>query len=174
MKNLLLSTLLITAMLFSCKKDDESGTSASASGTINVTNYGYDGQNAGKFTSTAAGIVKVTAAGNTVTTITGIKDGGKESITIILLKDVTTTGGIKLGPAYTNGGITITKDYTNVSDQTLVYSTDKNAPNMQGGGEVNVTKIEGKTMEGTFYFVAHNSAGKEAYAEQGTFKGTIN
>lgn len=174
MKNLLLTTLLISALFFGCKKAEDTASALGVSGTITASGYGFDGTNAGKFTSSVAGIVKVTAAGSTIITISGIRDGGKESISIVLLKDVTTTGGIKLGPAYPNGGITITKDYTNVSDRTIIYSTDQNSTTMQGGGEVNITKIEGKTLEGTFNFVAHNSAGKEAYAEQGTFKGTIN
>jgi hypothetical protein len=174
MKNLLLSTLLITALLFGCKKDSGTKSSTGVAGTMTASAYGFDGGNSGKFTSSATGIVKVSSGGMTVITISGIRDGGKESISIVLLKDVTTTGGIKLGSAYTNGGISITKDYTKPTDQTQTYSTDNDAPNMTGGGEVVVTKIDGKTMEGTFSFVAHNSAGKEAYAEQGTFKGTIN
>jgi len=38
---------------------------------------------------------------------------------------------------------------------------------------VNFTKVDGKTVEGTFYAVAYNNARKEAFVEQGSFKGTI-
>ena len=173
MKNLLLSSLLMSVLLFGCTKD-QSVTTTGASGTMSASSYGFDGTNSGKFTSSATGIVKVTAIGTTITTISGIRDGGKESISIVLFKDVTTTGGIKLGPAYTNGGISITKDYANANDRTIIYTTDNSTAANQGGGEVNITKVDGKNIEGTFYFTANNSAGKVAFAEQGTFKGTVN
>lgn len=174
MKKLLLSTLLISALLFGCKKDETTSTTG-VGGTITASGYGFDGGNSGKFTASAAGIVKVSAGAQTIITISGIKDGSKESVSIILLKDVTALGGIKVGANYQNGGVTLTKDYTKPNDLTMVYSTDNSSStNVKGGGEINVTKIDGKNMEGTFYFQGYNSLGKEAYIEQGTFKGTVN
>lgn len=173
MKSLLFSTLLISALLFGCTKDSSS-TITGVAGTMSASSYGFDGSNSGKFTSSAAGIVKATATGTPITTISAIRDGGKESINIVLFKDVTVIGVIKLGPGYTNGGISITKDYTSASDRSIIYTTNNSTTANQGGGEVNITKVDGKNIEGTFYFIAYNSAGNLAFAEQGTFKGTSN
>jgi hypothetical protein len=111
-------------------------------------------------------------AGITTFSVTAIKDNSNESINIILLKNAA-VGKISLGPGQNNGGIIISKDYTKAADGTINYSTDNSTAGKQGGGEVNITKLDGNSVEGTFYAVAYNSAGKEAFVEQGTFKGTI-
>ena len=167
--------ILISALAIGgCKKDKDNDDAVGGSGTLTASSYGFDGSNSGKFSSTAAGIVKASAGGASVLTITGIKDGSKELITIVILKDVTTTGKIQFGSQYANGGITLSKDYTKPADLSLNYSTDNNGTTMAGGGEVNITKIDGNNIEGTFYAIAYNNNQKEAFAEQGAFKGTIN
>ncbi|GAB3926011.1 DUF6252 family protein [Mucilaginibacter myungsuensis] len=175
MKKLTLGALIIlTVFTLGCKKDQtETPTTTSGAGaTVTAGNYGFDGSaSLGKFSSTKAGIVQLTANGVTTFTLTAIKDGSNQSITIILLKKAA-VGKFALGPAQTNGGIIISKDYTKASDGTLNYSTDKSGT-MQGGGEVNITKLDGSTVEGSFYAIAYNSSGKEAFVEQGTFLGKI-
>lgn len=175
MKKIFLGALFLAGTLSACKKDDSTPavTPTGGNATVTATNYGFDGSNSGRFSSTAAGITQTTVAGITTFSISAIKDGGKESITIIVLKKITATGKITFGPDLANGGITIMKDYTKPGDLTQSYSTDNNGTSMKGGGEINITSINGNEVEGTFYAVAHNNAQKEAFAEQGTFKGTI-
>ncbi|MFD2144412.1 hypothetical protein [Mucilaginibacter antarcticus] len=68
-----------------------------------------------------------------------------------MLKKITATGKISFAGDITNGGITIMKDYTKVSDRTLSYTTDQNSSTgAKGGGEINITKLDGNTVEGTF------------------------
>ena len=172
MKKLILSALaLMLLVTTACKKSNDDNVTAAGSATVSATRYGFDGGTAGAFKSTKAGITEVSAAGITTFSVTAIRDGGTESITIILLKKAA-VGKYILGPSQSNGGIIISKDYTKPGDAALNYSTDKSGA-MQGGAEVNITKLDGTTVEGTFYIVAYNSTGKEAYAEQGSFSGKI-
>lgn len=175
MKKAILS-ILTMAVIFTtaCKKDDTSNPNTSGgAATVTAGNYGFDGSaSLGKFSSTKAGITQTTAAGITTFTVTAIKDGSNESITLILLKKAA-VGKLQLGHALGNGGIIISKDYTKAGDGALNYSTD-NSGTMAGGGEVNFTKVDGNSVEGTFYAIAYNNARKEAFVEQGSFKGTIN
>jgi len=175
MKKLILNTLAI-ALLFTaaCKKDNTTNdiTTAGGAATVTAGNYGFDGSaSLGKFSSTKAGITQATAAGITTFNVTAIRDGGNESITLILLKKAA-VGKVQFGPTLGNGGIIISKDYTKAGDGALNYSTD-NSGAMSGGGEVNFTKVDGNSVEGTFYAVAYNNARKEAFVEQGSVKGTI-
>ncbi|RVU02076.1 hypothetical protein EOD41_09005 [Mucilaginibacter limnophilus] len=174
MKKILIMLLVATASLTACKKDDDKKKEEATGGNATVTagNYGFDGGNAGKFSSTKAGMVQVTAAGQTTFTVTAIRDGGNESITIILLQKAA-VGKYRIGPQDDNGGIMISKDYAKAGDAALNYSTDLSGTNMAGGGEINITKVEGNTVEGTFYAVAYNGNQKEAFAEQGSFKGIL-
>jgi hypothetical protein len=169
--------LALAATLGACKKDDTTTPTTTGGGSATVTagNYGFDGSaSLGKFNSTKAGITQTTVAGITTFTVSAIKDGSNEAITIIVLQKVSATGKITFGPSLSNGGITITKDYTKPADRAVNYNTDQNATNgTKGGGEINITKISGNSVEGTFYAVAHNSTGAEAFVEQGTFTGTI-
>lgn len=174
MKKFLLSTMAI-AILFTaaCKKDNNTNEIATGgAATVTAGNYGFDGSaSLGKFSSTKAGITQVSINGVTSFNVTAIRDGGNESITLILLKKAA-VGKVPFGPALSNGGIIISKDYTKAGDGALNYSTD-NSGTMSGGGEVNFTKVDGNNVEGTFYAVAYNNAKKEAFVEQGSFKGTI-
>lgn len=169
--------MMLIAVLSACKKDKtDPDNAAGGNATVTASNYGFDNGSSGKFSSTTAGIVQtnlpaVVGIDPSTFSITAIKDGTKESLNIIVFKKVTATGVIKFGAKLSgNGGATLTKDYTKPTDKEINYSTD----NATGGGELNITKIEGKNVEGTFYFVAFNSTGKQAFAEQGTFKGVIN
>lgn len=170
----LLFALLATSLLFTaCKKDDNGSNPTGGGSTLAAQHYGFDGANAGAFNSTAAGIVKTSAAGITTLAISGIRNGGTESINIILYGDFSVPGTFAVGSG-TGNGIVIRKDYQNVTDFSKSYSTDNDSPTMAGGGEVKITVVNGTHIEGTFYAVAHNSTGSEAYAEQGTFSGTVN
>lgn len=171
----LLTGMILLMITFSaCKKDKkEPEVSLAAGATVTAERYGFDGGTIGKFSSTKAGITQVTAAGITTFSITAIRDGGNESFTLIILKKITSTGKISFGSALSNGGMIISKDYTKVADPALTYSSDRNSKLMQGGGEINITKLDGNEIEGTFNAICFNNAEKEAYAEQGTFKGTI-
>lgn len=173
----LLMALFMTSILVSCHRNDDEDNSGNnnntaGSATLTAGNYGFDGGNSGKFSSTAAGIVKTSAAGTTILTISGIKDGGKESINMVLYGDVKVQT-YKLGSG-SQSGIVIRKDYQNVTDQSMSYSTDNDSPTMTGGGEVKITSVNGNKIEGEFYAVCHNNSGKEAFAEQGKFSGTVN
>ncbi|SJZ47978.1 hypothetical protein [Sediminibacterium ginsengisoli] len=180
MKQFFSRTYVVMIAMFtlavSCKKDD--GTSGGTGTGATVTcRYGFDGNAGTDFKSTQAGIVQTTVAGITTFGISAIRDGGKEAITITLLKKVTATGKIQFGPSASNGGIVITKDYTKPADGSLNYSSDNRGASgtaMTAGGEVVITKLDGNYVEGTFYVLCYNSNGKEAFAEQGQFKGTIN
>ncbi|RZK52800.1 MAG: hypothetical protein EOO91_18740 [Pedobacter sp.] len=177
MKKYLFALLIIgPMMLSSCKKNEKEvePESTGGSATLTADRYGVDGGSSTKFSSTKAGITQTTVAGLSTFTISAIKDGSNETINIIVLKKVTTVGKITF--AYndsSNGGITFSKDYTKPADGTLNYKTDAFNSTTKGGGELNITKIDGNSIEGTFYFIAINSAGKEAWAENGSFKGTI-
>jgi len=173
MKKSILSIFALAVLLATaCKKDDATGTATGAAATVTAATHGFDGAaSLGKFSSTKAGITQTTAAGITTFSVTAIKDGSNESITLVLLK-AAAVGKVQLGPALSNGGIIISKDYTKAGDGAINYSTD-NSGTMAGGGEVNFTKVDGKTVEGTFYAVAYNNARKEAFVEQGSFSGKI-
>ncbi|TDO21306.1 hypothetical protein [Pedobacter duraquae] len=168
-------TVIAMAMLFmtSCKKDNSENPAATGgAATVTAGNYGFDGSaSLGKFSSTKAGITQTTVAGITTFSISAIKDGTNESITIILLKKAA-VGKVQLGSSLSNGGIIISKDYMKAADGSVNYSTD-NSGAMTGGGEVNITKVDGNSVEGTFYAIAYNNARKEAFVEQGTFSGKI-
>jgi len=174
MKKVTIALFTLVVLLASSCKKDSTGSATGVAGVMTADNYGFDGGSSGKYSSAATGIVQTTAGGFPTFTVSGIRDGGTESISIVLLKNITATGTIKIGPDLDNGGIIIRKDYQNVSDQTKSYSTDNSGGSTKGGGEIVITKLDGKIVEGTFYFVAFNSAGKEAFAENGAFKGTIN
>jgi hypothetical protein len=177
MKKYLFALLIIGPTIFSsCKKNEKEIETGSTGGTATLTadRYGVDGGTSAKFSATKAGITQTTVGGVSTFAISAIKDGSNESINIIVLKKITAVGKITF--AYndaSNGGITFSKDYTKPADGTLNYKTDAFNATTKGGGELNITKIEGNAVEGTFYFVAINSAGKEAWAENGSFKGTI-
>jgi hypothetical protein len=171
-KGAIILLTLIAATAVSCKKDDDNNVDnpTGGSATVTASNYGFDGTGGAEFKSTAAGMVKV----GTIFTLTAIKDGTNQSITIILPK-VGATGKYDLleGNADGNGAI-MSKDYKSPADGTLNYTTDAVvAAGMRGGGEVNFTKLTATEAEGTFYIIAHNSAGKEAFVESGKFTGKI-
>jgi hypothetical protein len=167
---ILLAMMVAVTGMSSCKKDNSNNTTGGAS-TVKAANYGFDGTGGTTFTSTAAGIVKV---GN-VLTITAIKDGTKESITIVL-NNVTGTGTFDLLQDNTAGhGAILSKDYTKPADGALNYSTaNPSGTGVKGGGEVKITTLTSTTAEGTFYLIGHNAAGKDGFAEQGTFTGKVN
>jgi hypothetical protein len=176
MKKLTYAVLaLLIAITAACIKDTDKGLAATgAAATLTATNYGFDGgASLGKFSSTKAGIVQATVSGVSTFTVSAIKDGSNESVTIMLLQKVTTVGKITLTYNGGMGGIILSKDYTKPADLTLNYSTEGYSTTVKGGGEVNITKLEGDTVEGTFYAVAFNSAGKESFIEQGAFSGKI-
>ncbi len=177
MKKLLFYFVAAFITVISCNRNDDdnndNGTNTGGSATLTAERYGFDGGSAGKFTSQKAGIVKTSAAGNTILTISAIRDGGNESINIVLYGDPASNKTYTLGNGSQNG-IIMRKDYLNVSDQAKSYSTDNNGNNMTGGGEVKITSLNGNTIEGTFYAVGFNNAKSEAYAEQGKFSGKVN
>ncbi|MHA4896767.1 hypothetical protein ACXZ1K_18605 [Pedobacter sp. PWIIR3] len=174
MKKLITGSLVMLIAFASCKKDETTAAlTASGSATVTAERFGFDGATIGKFSSTKAGITQVTAAGVTTFSVTAIKDGGTESITIIILKKITSTGKISFGSALSNGGMIISKDYTKPADLSLNYSSDRNSKLMTGGGEINITKLDGDKVEGTFTGICFNNAEKESYVEQGSFSGTI-
>ena len=181
MKQFFSRTYVVMIAMFtlavSCKKDD--GTSTGTGTGAEVTcRYGFDGTSGTDFKSTKAGIIQTTVGGITTFAISAIRDGGNESITITLLKKVTAVGKIQFGPSLTNGGIVISKDYTKPADISLNYSSDLKGPGntnaMIAGGEVVITKLDGNYVEGTFSVLCYNGNAKEAFAEQGKFKGNIN
>lgn len=166
----------MTSVLISCNRNNDENTdepTAGASATLTAEQYGFDGAHSGKYTSTKAGIVRTSAAGMTIISISAIRDGGNESINMVLYGDVAVNKTYALGSG-SQSGIIIRKDYQNVTDQSKSYSTDNNGANMTGGGEVKITSVNGNKIEGTFYAVGFNNAKSEAYAEQGKFSGMIN
>lgn len=173
-KKITIMLIILATGFLSCKKEkSDNADSGNGSATVTATNYGFDGGSSGKFSSTKAGIIQTTVAGQSTFAITAIKDGSNESMTITVLKKVASTGKITFGPSQNNGGIVLSKDYTKPGDGLLNYSTDNSGSGIVGGGEINVTALNGNAVEGTFYAVAFNSRGDKAFAEQGTFKGTI-
>lgn len=165
--------LLLTVALNACKKSDQATATATATGTaavVKAQNFGFDGLAGTPFNSNTAGIVKV---GNLLT-IAAIQDGTTNSIRIVLT-NVTSAGTFKLsqGNAQGNGAI-ISKDSNKPNDATLNYSTDNSSGTTTGGGQVVITSLTATDAEGTFSIVSYNSAGKAAFAEQGTFKGHVN
>ncbi|OOQ60708.1 hypothetical protein [Mucilaginibacter pedocola] len=168
---ILLALIVATTGFSSCKKDSNGNTSGKGAATVKASLYGFDGTSGTTFSSTAAGIVKV---GNMLT-ITAIKEGSKESITIVL-QNVTGTGTFGLLQDNSAGhGAILSKDYTQPADGTLNYSTSLPSPTgVKGGGEVKITTLTSTTAEGTFYIVGHNSAGKDGFVENGTFSGKVN
>lgn len=177
MKKTILTLLALSVLAISaCKKttnNDTGNVTGSGTATVSANNYGFDGGNSGKFSSTKAGIIQTSVGGITSFSISAIKDGSNESITIIVLKKITGTGRISFSPSDNNGGITISKDYTKPGDPALNYSTDQGTGSKSGGGEINITSLNGNQVEGTFYATAYNANGSVAFAEQGSFKGTI-
>lgn len=176
MKNYFYLMVTICTILFaSCKKDETEENTAASAGTLTATNYGFDGLgSAGKFTSTKAGITQTTVAGVTTFAVSAIRDGGNESISIVVPRKIATTGKITfVDNDASAGGITISKDYTKPADGALNYKTNASSSTTKGGGELNITKFDGDKIEGTFYFIAINSNGKEAWAENGSFSGTL-
>lgn len=176
MKKLTIGALVL--MLFittACKKNNSDGAGATGgSATLTAGNYGFDGNaGLGKFSSTKVGITQTTVNGVNTFTVSAIKDGSNESINIVLLQKITATGKITLTYNGGLGGITLSKDYTKPPDLTLNYSTERYSATGKGGGEVNITKLDGNTIEGTFYAIAYNSTGKESFVEQGAFSGKI-
>jgi hypothetical protein len=170
-KGAFIITMLIAVTAVSCKKDDgDTNNNAGGAATVSASNYGFDGTAGASFKSTKAGIVQVGG----LWTLSAIKDGSNESISIVL-GNVTATGTYKLDQGNSDGnGAIMLKDYKTATG-VGAYSTDLPATGgMTGGGEVKITKLTSTETEGEFYIVAHNSAGKEAFVEQGTFKGTLN
>jgi hypothetical protein len=177
MKKLTLGVLMLMAVIVtSCKKDSDNSASASGAATVTAGNYGFDNSaSLGKFSSTKAGITQTTVGGVSTFTITAIKDGSNESITLVLLQKITAVGKITFGSSLSKGGLTLSKDYTKPADLSLNYSSDRNSGfnASTGGGELNVTKLDGNKIEGTFYAVVYTANGREAFVEQGSFSGTI-
>ena len=174
MKKFLLAIIVAATVFTSCKKKDNEPETASGNGKLTVERYGVDNGALAKFSSTTVGITQTTIAGITTFAISAIKEGSNESINIIVPRKIATTGKITF--AYNDssaGAITYTKDYTKPADGSLNYRTDASNSTTKGGGELNITKFDGNTIEGTFYFVTINSAGKEAWGENGSFSGTI-
>ncbi|MEE1944518.1 hypothetical protein VRU48_05320 [Pedobacter sp. KR3-3] len=178
MKNYFYLMMAVCTLFFTaCKKNTDSPEEPATGGgsaTLTASNYGVDGTASGKFSATKAGITQTTVAGVTTFAISAIKDGSNESINIIVPRKITATGKITF--VYndsSNGGITFSKDYTKPADGALNYKTDAFNSTTKGGGELNITKLDGSKIEGTFYFVAINANGKEAWAENGAFSGTI-
>jgi hypothetical protein len=170
-KGAFIITMLIAVTGISCKKDDsKKEENAAGAATVTASNYGFDGTAGASFKSTKAGIVQVGG----LWTLSAIKDGSNESISIVL-GNVTATGTYKLDQGNTDGnGAIMLKDYKTATGIGS-YSTDLPATGgMTGGGEVKITKLTATEAEGEFYIVAHNSAGKEAFVEQGKFTGTLN
>ncbi|RYZ99458.1 MAG: hypothetical protein EOP47_16705 [Sphingobacteriaceae bacterium] len=161
---LLLAVVAVSAT--SCKKDKTEKPKAGAA-TVAVGNYGFDGGSSGKFSSTAAAIVKIGPIFN----VTAIIDGGKQSININLL-GVTGVKEYDLDAGNASGNVAyMFKDFQKTTEG---YSTqNSSAASVIGGGKVNITKLTDTEAEGTFYVIAYNSAKQEAFAENGTFKGTI-
>ena len=175
MKKLITSALVLLIAFTSCKKDEETEISATGgNATVTAGLYGFDGNNAGKFSSTKAGITQVTAAGITTFSITAIKDNSNESITIILLKKITATGKISFGSALANGAMVISKDYTKPADLSLNYSSDRNSRLMTGGGEVNITKLDGDKVEGHFMASVSTMQKKNLSLNKGLFQAASN
>lgn len=171
----LFSGLLMTSVILTSCHDDDNGTPNNPSGggaTLTAERYGFDGGTIGKFTSTTAGFTKTTLAGITTFSIAAIRDGGQESINIVINEPLNVQT-YQLD-SNTGNGMVIRKEYQNVTDLTKSYSTDNNGTSMTGGGQVKITSINGNKVEGEFYGICFNSTGKEAYAEQGKFSGTIN
>jgi ribosomal protein L33 len=170
-KHAFILTMLIAVTAVSCKKDDSNkdGNVAGAA-TVSASNYGFDGTAGASFKSTKAGIVQVGG----LWTLSAIKDGSNESISIVL-GNVTSTGTYKLDQGNNDGnGAIMLKDYKTATGVGS-YTTDLPATGgMTGGGEVKITKLTATETEGEFYIVAHNSAGKEAFVEQGKFTGKLN
>jgi len=161
---------LIVTGITSCKKDSTTP-KAGVAASVTADNYGFDGSGGAAFKSTQAGIVS--AAG--VFTVTAIKDGTTQSMTIVLI-GATAAGTYSLDQGNTAGnGAVITKDYTKPTDNTLSYTTDNDdLHGVKGGGKVVITKLTSTEAEGTFYFTGYNSADKAGFAEQGKFSGKIN
>jgi hypothetical protein len=169
--------MLVAGMFGACKKDDSADPvhTSGGSATLTANLYGFDGGTGAKYTSSKAGITQAIVQGDTTFTISAIKDGSNECITIVALHGITSTGKITF--VYndsSNGGITFSKDHTKPMVDSLNYKTSGYSANTKGGGELNITKIDGKKVEGTFYFIAVNNKGQEAWAENGSFSGTIN
>lgn len=160
---------LVAVGATSCKKDG-STTKAGVAASVTADNYGFDGNGGSAFKSTQAGIVS--AAG--VFTVTAIKDGTTQSLTIVLI-GVTSTGTYSLDQGNDSGnGAVITKDYTKPGDNTLSYNTDSDdGHGHKGGGQIIITKLTSSEAEGTFYFTGYNSAGKAGFTEQGKFSGKV-
>ena len=170
---LILLIAFFTMTLFSCKKDstpaDATGNSAIVTGS-----YGFDGAAGTVFYSSKAGIIQNTVAGITSFSISAIRDGGNESITIIGFQNITGPTTINFSSSLNNGGTTISKNYNMAADQTINYTTDNNgSAGALGGAQLKVVSYDGTNIEGTFYAVAYNNSGRVAFVEQGTFKGKV-
>lgn len=179
MKKTLLVAFVVSGLLLGGCKKDKNGDDIPGNSTLTAGNYGFDGGSSGKFSSTTATFIKsqaTTGGGSTTTnvlTISGTKDGGKEAIVIAIFYTGTlATGNMKLGAAYTSGNVAIIKD--NTDPRATTYSTNNSGTAGGGVAEVVITKVDGDNIEGTFtVFSAYNSSQKQAFAEQGTFSGTI-
>lgn len=176
MKKILFSQLVLAMLIITACKKNKSDQPETTSGNATLTagNYGFDGTaSLGKFSSTKVGITQITVNGLTTFTLSAIKDGSNESISIVLLQKITATGKITLTYNGATGGIVLSKDYTKPGDLSLNYSTERFSTTGKGGGEINITKLDGNTIEGTFYAIAYNNTGKESFVEQGAFSGKI-
>ncbi|RYZ98750.1 MAG: hypothetical protein EOP47_18570 [Sphingobacteriaceae bacterium] len=166
LKTTILFLALAAVSFSSCKKDSDKKVSKGKFATVTVKRYAFDGGAAAEFKSTAA----VIAVAGPIFTFTAVKDGLKESITIALYGKIGVgTYSLDQDNASGNGAVMF-KDFNKSSDPTYAYSTGEQRGD---GGEVKITKLTDTEIEGTFFIVAHNSAGKGAYAEQGSFSGAI-
>jgi len=175
MKKILLITFVVSGLLLGgCKKDKSNDDVSGGSGTVTVERLGIGSGSYSKFSSTAAGITQVTVEGVTVFTISAIKDGSKESITAVINQKITAPTTIDLSYNNANGsGIIYSKDYTKPADGALNYKTTNFGAYGKGGGRLVITKLDGDKVEGNFSFTAWNDAGESAWAEAGSFSGTI-
>lgn len=168
-------TTLKTAILFvsfiavaatSCKKDKKEPEGKAGAATVTASLLGF-GSSSAKFESNAAAIVKIGPIFN----VTAIKNNSIESININLL-GVTGTGEYDLDEGNSSGNVAyLFKDFKKTTEG---YSTQlSSSSSVIGGGKVNITKLTDTEAEGTFYIIAHNDAGEDAWVENGKFSGKI-
>ncbi|RCH55523.1 hypothetical protein DJ568_06420 [Mucilaginibacter hurinus] len=166
LKAILLIVLIVAVSATSCKKDKDTKTSNGQFATVTAKRFAFGSGAVAEFKSTAA----VVAKAGPIFTMTAVRDGLKESITIALY-GATGTGTYSLNKDNSTGnGAVMYKDFQNTTNKKLIYTTgEKNS----GGGQVKITKLTDTEIEGTFFIVAHNEDGEEAFVEQGEFSGKI-
>ncbi|RFZ92130.1 hypothetical protein D0C36_11850 [Mucilaginibacter conchicola] len=171
-KGALFITMLIAVSAISCKKDKSGVDNGTAAATVTAGNYGFDGGSKGEFKASTAVLANL----NGIFTMTAVKQSTSEQITIALY-NINGIGKYSLDPNNnTNVGSAaiISKDFNKAGDAALNYSTGEDGPRGAiGGGEVNITKLTSTEVEGTFYIIAYNNSGQEAFVENGKFSGKL-